>query len=123
MNYRQRRSALGQCLVTNLGDRMDLSRPSRPCSEPPQVGSPPSDVGNSGGLIGVDQGPIVARNVLDRPKAVVALREFISDGIWIVEHVVQFLEDVISVARINVTVDSATHGFTSGYTTIYGREP
>jgi hypothetical protein len=53
---------------------------------------------------------MVARNVLDRSKSVVALREFVSDGIWIVEHLVQLRENVIAVARIKVTVDTATHG-------------
>jgi hypothetical protein len=42
-------------------------------------------------------------------SAFVGPREPVSGGIWIVEHIVQPCEDVISDKGIDVTVDTGTH--------------
>ena len=106
---RQRGNALGQRLVTNLRDPVNLLRPFRPCAQPPQMCGPSIDVRHvrrsHRPRSGHDSCPAT---FLIAPKLLLRLSEFVSGGIRIVEHIVQFREHVTSVARIEVTVDTTT---------------
>src|SRR5262245_18234578 len=60
---RQCGNALEERLVTNLGDLVDFLRSLRTGAEPAQIDGPSFVVGNAGGLVGGDQGAVVARNI------------------------------------------------------------
>src|SRR5262245_24668204 len=96
--------ALGQSVVTKLGDVVDILRSLLRvrrifCTQQRQVSLPSWADHESRLPVSVDKGVIVARSVRNAPKLVIGLRLPVSVRIRISEHTIQLDEDVIAVAH------------------------